>query len=303
MAKIVLIGTGNVGMSFAYSLVISRNKVSELVLIDINKAKAEGEAMDLIHAAVYNTNRVKVTAGDYSDCSDADIICICAGAAQLPGETRRDLVQKNTAVFKDIIGQVNKTKFNGIYLIATNPVDVMTQVTQKLSGLPHSRVIGSGTTLDTARLRFILGEELSVNPRNVHAYVIGEHGDTALVPWSVAKVGLNKVTTLLDTTQKDRILHDVRNSAYEIINRKGSTHFGIGVLLKDITEAILEDSNEIKTVSVFCPQYQICMGMPAVIGNKGIVRILDLDLQTLEEKQLLETSVTAIRETWEETGI
>ena len=302
MAKIVLVGTGNVGMSFAFSLVTSRNKVSELVLIDIRREKAEGEALDLIHAAVYNTNRVKVKAGDYSDCRDADIICICAGASQLPGETRRDLVQKNTKVFKSIIDSINKTGFKGIYLIATNPLDVMTQVTQRLSGLPHSRVIGSGTTLDTARLRFLIGDELSIHPRNIHSYVIGEHGDSSFIPWSVSRIGLNPLSGFLTPKQKDQMLHDMRNSAYEIIERKGSTHFGIGIMLKDIVEAILNDSKEIKTISVFCREHGIYMGMPAIIGREGVVQILSLELDKAEAK-MLEASVRAIRETFDETGL
>lgn len=290
------------GMSFAFSLVTSRNKVSELVLIDIRREKAEGEALDLIHAAVYNTNRVKVKAGDYSDCRDADIICICAGASQLPGETRRDLVQKNTKVFKSIIDSINKTGFKGIYLIATNPLDVMTQVTQRLSGLPHSRVIGSGTTLDTARLRFLIGDELSIHPRNIHSYVIGEHGDSSFIPWSVSRIGLNPLSGFLTPKQKDQMLHDMRNSAYEIIERKGSTHFGIGIMLKDIVEAILNDSKEIKTISVFCREHGIYMGMPAIIGREGVVQILSLELDKAEAK-MLEASVRAIRETFDETGL
>ena len=296
MAKIVLIGTGNVGMSFAYSLVISRNKVSELVLIDIDKKKAEGEAMDLIHAAVYNTNRVKITAGEYSDCSNADIICICAGAAQLPGETRRDLVKKNTLVFQNIISQVNKTGFKGIYVIATNPVDVMTQVTQKLSGLPFGRVIGSGTTLDTARLRSKLAVELSAHARNAFAYVIGEHGDSSFIPWSLSRLGPNPISQHLTITQKQKLLHDVRNSAYEIIDRKGSTRFGIGIMLRDIVEAILEDSKEIKTVSVYCEKSGVYMGFPSIVGRQGVIRILPLTLTTDEQSQLDET-IKAIKET------
>jgi len=302
MAKVVLIGTGNVGMSFAYSLVISRNKVSELVLIDINKAKAEGEAMDLIHAAVYNTGRVRVRAGEYLECADADIICICAGAAQLPGETRRDLVQKNTAVFKNIIEQVNKTKFKGIYLIATNPVDVMTQVTQKLSGLPHHRVIGSGTTLDTARLRYMLAKLLSAHPRNAFAYVVGEHGDSSFIPWSISRLGPNALGEHVTAQQKNQLLNDVRRSAYEIIERKGSTHFGIGVMLHDIVDTILEDSKEVKPVSVFDLTHGIYIGLPSIVGRDGVISILNLQLNESEQTQMAQ-SVKAIRETWEETGL
>jgi len=289
-------------MSFEYSFVISRNKVSELVLLDVNQLKAEGEAMDLQHAAVYNTTRVRIKAGDYSDCRDAEIIVIAAGAAQLPGETRRDLVKKNTAIFRDIIGQVNKTGFKGIYLIATNPVDVMTQVTQKLSNLPHTRVIGSGTTLDTARLRFKLAQTLGAHPRNAFAYVVGEHGDSSFIPWSISRLGPTAIGDLLNAETKQQILHDTRQSAYEIIARKGSTHFGIGIMLRDIVEAILENSKEIKTVSVPCPKTGVYMGLPAILGRDGVVSILPLTLSTEEQSQMAIT-LGALRETLAETGV
>lgn len=296
MAKVVLIGCGNVGMSFAYSLVTGKNKTSELILIDINQKKAEGEAMDLHHAAAYNTNRIKIKAGDYSDCGDANIIVICAGAAQLEGETRRDLVNKNYKVFKSIIGQVNKTDFKGVYLIATNPVDVMSQITQQLSGFPHEKVIGSGTTLDTARLRHLVGEDLRIHPKNVHAYVIGEHGDSSFIPWSNAVIGLNKAEGLLGEAKREKFLHDVRTSAYEIINRKGATYYGIGICLLDIVEAITENSNQIKTVSAYSQAHGVYLGIPSILSKKGIVRTILPQLNETETA-MLEISVAAIRDT------
>ena len=220
MNKVVLVGCGNVGMSYAYNIVTTPNSVSELVLIDVRKEKAEGEALDLMHAAAYGNANLKIKAGDYSDCSGAAIVCICAGRNQEVGETRQDLIDKNEAVFKSIISEINKTDFKGIYLIATNPLDVMTAITQKLSGFKHAKVIGSGTTLDSARLRHLLGQKFKVSPKSVHAYVVGEHGDNEMIPWSNATIGLNKIESKLSAEQKQEILNDVRESAYDIISKK-----------------------------------------------------------------------------------
>ncbi|MBQ8761995.1 MAG: L-lactate dehydrogenase, partial [Clostridia bacterium] len=228
MNKVVLIGCGNVGMSYAYCLV-NESKVDELVLIDINYEKAQGEALDLLHASSCAKRKIKIKAGDYADCQNADIVCIAAGRNQEVGETRLDLIDKNVAVFSSIIKEINKTGFNGIYLIATNPLDVMTFVTLKLSNFPKEKVIGSGTTLDTARLRFLISEQLQINPKNIHAYVIGEHGDSEMIPWSSAMIGLSSVDKFLNKSAKAKIYNDVKNSAYEIINKKGNTAYGIGM--------------------------------------------------------------------------
>lgn len=296
MSKVVLIGCGNVGMSFAYSLVTSRNKVDELVLIDTKKEKAQGEALDLSHAAAYNTNRVKIIAGEYSDCENADIIVICAGKAQDPNETRRDLINKNYGIFKSIIGEVNKTSFNGIYLIASNPMDVMTYVTKKISGFPPEKVMGSGTVLDTARLRCLISDELDINPSNIHCYVIGEHGDSEFIPWSGARIGLNSASMYLDSNQCSKILYNVRTSAYDIINKKGSTYYGIGTCLLDIVNAILEDSHQILTVSAYNKEHDIYFGIPSIISAKGIIKTPWLELDRQEEDRLTET-MQAIKDT------
>lgn len=296
MRKVVLVGCGNVGMSYAYALVTSKNKVDELVLIDINKTKAEGEALDLTHAATYNSNKITIKAGDYADCGDADLICICAGRNQEIGETRRDLINKNYVVFKSIITEINKTKFNGIYLIATNPLDVMTYITKKLSGFPSHKVIGSGTTLDTARLRCLVGEELNVNPKNIHAYVIGEHGDSEFIPWSNAIIGLNKAKLYLSDDQCSRILYNVRTSAYDIINKKGNTCYGIGMCLLNITNAIFEDSHSIFTVSSYNKEHDIYFGMPTILCKEGVKQTLWLELTKEEEDRLIE-SMDAIKDT------
>ncbi len=296
MSKVVVVGCGNVGMSYAFSLVTTKNKVDELVLIDINKIKAEGEALDLSHAATYNSNHIVVKCGDYRDCNNADIVCICAGRNQEVGETRRDLINKNYIVFKNIIEEINKTKFNGIYLIATNPLDVMTYITYKLSNFPPHKVIGSGTVLDTARLRGLICDEISVNPKNIHAYVIGEHGDSEFVPWSNAIIGLNKATKYLSDDQRSRILYNVRTSAYDIINKKGNTCYGIGMCLTNITNAILENSNEIMTVSAYNKEHDIFIGMPTILNRKGVKETLYLELTSYEEDRLSD-SIDCIKNT------
>ncbi len=285
MKKIVLIGCGNVGMSYAYSLLNSNLYFDSLVLIDINKEKVEGEAMDLKHASSALNKKIDIKAGSYKDCKDASIVCICAGRNQNVGETRLDLIHKNYEVFKSIIGEINKTKFNGIYLISTNPLDVMTAITQKLSGFDKSRVIGSGTTLDTARLRDLVSRELDMNPKNIHAYVIGEHGDSEFIPWSNAIIGLNKASLYLNQETRDTILQDVRNSAYDIINKKGNTCYGIGVCLMNITKAILNNTKAIFTVSCYDEHNDIYIGLPAIIGSNGIDCVCPLEMTKEEEKE------------------
>ncbi len=294
MNKVVLIGCGNVGMSYAISLVYGNSFVDELVLIDINKNKAEGEALDLMHASSCSERRINIKAGDYSDCNDADIICIAAGRNQEVGETRHDLIDKNISVFRSIISEINKTNFSGIYLIATNPLDVMTYVTMKLSNAPAEKVIGSGTTLDTARLRYLISTELSINPRNIHAYVIGEHGDSEIIPWSNALIGLNPATKFLNKQTRNKILKDVRNSAYEIIKKKGNTAYGIGMCLKNLTDAIFNNSNSIFTVSVYNPKLKTCIGQPTIINRDGATKIMELDLDANEKQEFL-ASVKTIK--------
>ena len=247
--KVVLIGCGNVGMSYAYALLNQKTAVNELVLIDLNKEKVMGEVMDLNHCLAFAPSKIEIKAGSYADCKDADIVCLAAGANQNPGETRLDLISKNTKVFYDIIHQVMESGFKGIFLVATNPLDIMTYITYRLSGLPAHRVIGSGTTLDTARLRYLIGEKLQINPKNVHAYVMGEHGDSEFVPWSNASVGLLNINQFLQPNELETIATEVREAAYEIIKRKGATYYGIGMCLVRITNAILGNENTILTVS------------------------------------------------------
>ena len=196
--KVVIIGCGNVGMSYAYALINQRTYVNELALIDLNYERIEGEVMDLNHCLAFAPSKIDIKVGSYEDCKDASIVVIAAGANQNPGETRMDLINKNSEIFKSIIDKVMDNWFDGIFLVATNPLDVMTYLVQKYSGLPYNRVIGSGTSLDTARLRYIIGEKLSINPKNVHGYVIGEHGDSEFVPWSNVNIGLQNIKSFLN---------------------------------------------------------------------------------------------------------
>ncbi len=292
--KVVIIGCGNVGMSYAYSLVNQKTKVTEIVLIDINKNRAIGEAMDLNHGLPFAPGKISVSAGDYNDCSDASIVCICAGANQGVGETRLDLAHKNYEVFKIIIDKVVLSGFNGIFLVATNPVDIMTHITYKLSNFDSSKVIGSGTTLDTARLRYLIGKQLDINTKNVHAYVMGEHGDSEFVPWSNAYVGSTKMEKFLDKEILNEISEKVKNAAYYIIERKGATYYSIGMVLTRITNAILDNENTILTVSSYILEYDLFIGVPSVVNRNGVDRIFDIEL-TIEEKQKLDKSAAVIK--------
>ena len=295
MNKIVIIGCGNVGMSYAYALVNSKTNFDSLVLIDVNKAKAEGEAMDLNHTLPYAPNRLKIQAGEYKDCSDASIVCIAAGANQNPGETRMDLINKNSVIFKEIVTKVVESGFNGIFLIATNPLDVMTYLTWKYSGFDHSKVIGSGTSLDTARLRYLIGNRLDIDPKNVHAYVIGEHGDSEFVPWSNANIGLQNITNFIPKEELDDICHEVRKSAYEIINRKGNTSYGIGMSLVRITNAILDDENSIIAVSSYDKTNNLFVGGPTIVNRNGVKERIYFNLNE-DETNHLQRSIDIIKD-------
>ena len=293
--KVVIIGCGNVGMSYAYALLNQRTEVNELVLIDINKDRIIGEAMDLNHCLAFAPSKIDIKAGDYSDCKDARIVCIAAGANQMPGETRMDLINKNSKIFKTIVTEVMKSGFNGIFLVATNPLDVMTYLTYKYSGLPANKIIGSGTTLDTARLKYLVGEKLDTNPKNVHAYVIGEHGDSEFIPWSHANIGLQNINEHLNKDEEKTIEDEVRNAAYEIINKKGATYYGIGMCLVKITNAILSDENTIMTVSNYDKNNDVFVGLPAVINKDGIKEKIYIELDD-EETKKLQNSIDIIKD-------
>ena len=306
--KVALVGTGMVGMSYAYSL-LNQGVCDELVLIDINRKRAEGEAMDLNHGLAFSASHMKIYAGEYRDCSDADIVAICAGVAQKPGETRLDLLKRNASVFQSIVQPVAESGFNGIFLVATNPVDIMTRITYSLSGFNPKRVLGSGTALDTARLRYLLGESLRVDPRNVHAYVMGEHGDSEFVPWSQAMIATKPILYLCGGEEDmvcreelKRIEDEVRGAAYKIIEAKQATYYGIGMALTRITRAILGDENSVFTVSAMLRgeygQSEVYAGVPCIINKNGIQRVLTLDL-TEEEKKQFHKSCDTLREGFE----
>lgn len=295
MKKVVLVGTGAVGTAYAYS-VINQGTVNELVLIDANEARAEGEAMDLIHGMAFAPTNTKVSAGTYADCANADIVVITAGANQKPGETRLDLVEKNTKIIKAITKDVVDSGFSGIFLIATNPVDILSYVVQRESGFAPHRVIGSGTSLDTARFKVLLGEYFDIDPHNVHALIVGEHGDSELPVWSQASIGAESLENLLkrrnnpeDEQQLEQIFVQVRDAAYEIIKRKGMTDFGIGMCLARITKAIFNDEHSIIPVSCLLDgQYgesDIYLSVPAVIYQDGVKEMIELSLSDLEQEK------------------
>ncbi len=293
--KVVLIGCGNVGMSYAYALLNQRTYVNKLVLIDLNKDRIDGEVMDLNHCLAYAPSKISISNGEYEDCKDARIVVIAAGAAQKPGETRMDLIHKNAAIFKDIVDKVMASGFDGIFVVATNPLDVMTYLTYKYSGLPASRVIGTGTSLDTARLQLIIGKKMCINPKNVQAYVIGEHGDSEFIPWSNANISLQNIKEFFSKKELDEIEDDVRNAAYEIINRKGATYYGIGMAMVRITNAILGNENIIIPLSVYDEYNDVYIGLPAILNEKGAERRIRLNLTPLEEERL-QNSINIIKE-------
>lgn len=293
--KVVLIGCGNVGMSYAYALLNQRTFVNELVLIDLDTSRITGEVMDLNHCLAFAPSKLEIKVGDYSDCKDASIVVIAAGANQEGHETRMDLIYKNNTIFKSIITKVVDSGFNGIFLVATNPLDVMTYVTWKYSGFNQSKVIGSGTSLDTARLRYLIGSKFEISPKNVHGYVMGEHGDSEFVPWSNLTIGQNNIENFLNNEEKEQIENEVRNAAYKIIEKKGATYYGIGMCLVRITNAILGDENTIITVSSYDKENDIFIGNPSVLNKDGVKSMIKVSLNA-EEREKYNNSVKVIKE-------
>lgn len=309
--KGVIIGAGQVGMACAYSMLI-QNTLDEMVIVDVNQHKLEGEVMDLVHGLPFVEPSI-VQAGTLADGQNADIVIITAGAKQRPGETRLDLVQRNVELFKSLIPEIVRCCPKAILLIVTNPVDIMTYVSLKLSGLPSSNVIGSGTVLDTARFRYLLAEKLQLDPRSLHAYIIGEHGDSEVAVWS--KVNISGMS-LFDEGLEDRELKDneelnqiftqVKNAAYEIIQRKGATSYAIGLGVTQIVQAILRNQNRVLTVSSLINDLHgisdVCLSLPSVVNRQGVTRVLKLSL-TPTELQQLQHSSQILRQTIEKLDL
>lgn len=301
--RVALIGTGFVGMSFAFSLV-NQGIVDEISLIDLDKNKTVGEAMDISHGIAFAPTSTRIYPGTYADCEYADIIVITAGAPQLPGETRLDLAAKNTKIIKSITEEIMKNKFDGIIIVASNPVDLLAYVVQKVSGLPSNRVIGTGTVLDTSRLEYQLSNYIGVSTTSINAYIMGEHGDSSFVPWSNAYVGTKSIVEYLkeqdryDEEDLEKIHDDVRDAAYQIIEAKKATYYGIGMGLARLVKAIFSDELIIFPLSVkLSGEYDlkdIYIGVPAILGRTGIKEILELNLED-EEMEKLHYSAKQLR--------
>ncbi len=303
LRKVAMIGCGFVGSATCFALMQS-GRFSEMVLIDANQAKAEGEALDISHGLPF-AKPMKIYAGTYDDITDAAVVVISAGAAQKPGETRLDLVKKNVSIFKSIMAEISSRDIAGILLIVANPVDILTQVAQKLSGLPKERVIGSGTVLDTARLKYLLGEHLGIDSRSIHAFVIGEHGDSEIAAWSSANVSgvpLNACCEMRGYFQHEesmkRIAEDVKNSAYEIIEKKNATYYGIAMTISKICDAIVRDEKSVLPVSSYMNGEfgieGICLSMPVIVGRNGVEGFIPIELDA-EETEALQASAATLR--------
>ena len=307
--KVVLVGTGFVGMSMAYSM-LNRGGINELILIDIDKDKTKGEEMDLAHGLPYAPQKMTIKAGDYEDCKDSQVVVITAGVAQKPGQTRLELAEVNTKIMKQITESIMASGFNGIIVVASNPVDLMAYVVSEVSGLPRNRVIGSGTVLDTARLRYLMADYLKISSKNIHAYIMGEHGDSSFVPWNHAYVGCKKVVDVMKDNKHpmedlEKIHKGVVDAAYEIIEKKRATYYGIGMALNRLVRAILDNENSILTVSTYLKDGQygqddIYIGVPAVINSNGVRELLEIELSE-EEQAKLNNSCKVIKEMREQS--
>jgi L-lactate dehydrogenase len=292
--RIVVIGVGAVGSTTAYTLLL-RERMDELVLIDANKGKAVGDALDMNHGLPF-MGRARVWAGTYEDCKEADIIIITAGAAQKPGETRTDLLKRNVLIYQSITDEVLKYNTDGILLIASNPVDIMAYFTWKKSGWPINRVIGSGTLLDSARFRYLIGEKLKIDSRSVHAHIVGEHGDSELPLWSLANIAGTEIT--LNNEDREEIFSNTKNAAYQIIESKGATYYAIALALDRICTAILRNEAAVLNVSTLLKDYHgvsdVYLGVPCIVDRYGVRNILPLNISE-SEKDLLHKSANKLK--------
>ncbi|GAQ25682.1 L-lactate dehydrogenase [Tepidanaerobacter syntrophicus] len=302
--KIVMVGAGFVGSTIAYTAVVS-GIASEIVFVDVNRDKAEGEAMDMSHGLAY-VKQVDIRAGEYSDCKDADIVVITAGINRKPGQSRLDLAKINVKIVQDVIVNVTKYTSDAIILVVSNPVDILTYFAQKISGLPRYQVIGTGTTLDTARFKYLIGKNCEVNVRNVHAYIIGEHGDSEVPLWSTANIAGKPLEEFWADSGKDgaveksKLIEDVRDAGAEIIKKKGATYYGIGLTTTNILSAMLGNENSVLTVSsVLDGEYgikDVALSLPSVVNVKGIDRIFNINISE-DEQLMLNESATKLKET------
>ena len=305
-SKVVIVGTGFVGMSYAYAMV-NQGTVEDLVLIDIDQNKAEGEAMDLNHGLAFGPRKMSIKAGTYKDCEDAGLVVITAGVNQKDGETRIDLLNRNAKIIKSVVRSVMDVGFDGIIMMATNPVDILTYVAWKESGLPSGRVFGSGTALDTARLRYEIASKIDISVSNIHAYIMGEHGDSEFVCWSNAYVGAKPIRDVIETMSPritfedmDKIYQNVKGAAYEIIKRKRATYYGIGMTLAKLTLAIFNNENRIMPISVLNEGVYPCepdvyIGLPAVLNRDGVHHVVKLNMST-DEVNKLKKSANILRD-------
>lgn len=304
ITRIAIIGAGHVGATCAYALQLLGH-ASEIVLINGHRDRAEGEAMDISHGSLF-ARPVRVWAGETSDCKDADIVVLAAGGSQKPGETRLDLLRRNAAIFQDILPQVMEHNREAILIVVANPVDVLTYITWKITGLPARQVIGSGTILDTARFRYLLSQHFRIDPRSIHAYILGEHGDSQVPVWSLANIAgmrLDEYAQLnnkpLGEYSRNEIAQNTRRAAYEIIRRKGATYYAIAAGVVRIIEAIVRDENSVLTVSSLIQgKYglnDICLSLPSIVNRQGVQQTMELPLSS-EEQQGLEKSAGVLRE-------
>ena len=278
----MIVGTGNVGASIGFCLASQKTAVRELILTDINQADAEGEALDLRDTIAVSPTFLEIKSGTYADAADCDIVIITAGANQKEGETRLDLLQKNASIIEGIVDPIMDSNFNGIFLVVSNPMDVLTYLTWQYSGLPESRVIGSGTVLDSARLCLRISEHLDIHPKSISAMQLGEHGDTEFTYWSGANVSGVPLTSLLQPAERESIENFARNEAYDIINKKGATYYGIGACVTRIVDCILGDERRVLPVSSYDAYANVYNGFPAVIGREGVIRRLEVHLSEQE---------------------
>ncbi|MBO0481147.1 L-lactate dehydrogenase [Candidatus Enterococcus courvalinii] len=301
--KVAIVGTGFVGTSIAYAM-INQGITNELVLIDVNQEKAEGEALDLLDGMAWGEENIAVKSGDYTECADANLVVITAGINQKPGQTRLDLVQTNASIMRDIVRQIMESGFDGVLVIASNPVDILTYIAWQASGLPHNRVVGTGTTLDTTRFRKEIALKLEIDPRSVHGYVMGEHGDSEVAAWSHTTVGGKPILEIVEAdhrlTKDDLtiIAEKVKNAAYEIIDRKKATYYGIGMSTTRIVKAILNNEQAVLPISAYLAgqygQKDIFTGVPAIVDENGVREIVELAI-TDEEQRLFNQSVSELK--------